>query len=555
MRGILSVSLLLFLVGSLAVPSVFPNTTPSDSKFHGTLPDRMAAADALTPLRTIVQFDDFSHVDPALIEALGGRVLYRVQATPALFVYAPKDVLQAISTLDHVTLIEYDEPLEFDLATAVLASRAFDLWGVEKPNVTTSDGKKVDGSGIGVAIVDTGVNSLHNDIAIGQRVARNLQAVGIPVEPNGNQDPFVNVGPVLFVDTVDSDGGGHGSHVASIVGGSGAVSGGKYRGAAPGAALYGFGSLDPIGFWYAVAAWDWIYQHGADQSPPIRIITNSWGYATGKPCDLQITLTKVERKLVLEKNIAMFFSAGNRGRDANGSQDTTRTQFKCPWEGIIGVSSMDDEDAGNRDGPPSAFTSKGKLTDSTTWPDLSAPGSNITAVNGKLDRFAQECLVGQATGGSPAGCYRSMSGTSMATPFAAGVGALVLQARPDLKPADLEFILEYTAYRYGPNQGKAAYQDDAANHDYRHDGSHYVRGHGLVDAEAAVRFALNYTASEYPVVYGENEVPKPWINPNLQPPPCDACQTVIDEATPGVSLGFVLLATLVGVAVWRRRGL
>jgi serine protease AprX len=552
MRPAIALLALVLVTAALSVqPASSVSALDPASKYHGSLAARIEATPAGMPLRTIVQFDSFANMDAALVEALGGRVLYEVQSIPALFVYAPAAAIAAIAKLDHVILIEYDEPIQYDMDTAILAGNVAPLWAVATPNITMPDGTVIDGRGVGVAVVDTGVNALNGDLKYKDKVVRNMQAVGIPADPDRGNDPFTGVGPINWNDQDDTDGGGHGSHVAGIVAGSGAASSGKFKGSAPGASIYGFGSL-VSSFWYAVAAWDWIAVNGAQQSPPIKIVTNSWGYSTGTPCDLSISLTKVEKILVLEKGVTMFFSAGNAGGSADGKVDTTRTQFKCPWEGIIGVANMDDQDSGNREGPMASSTSKGKMDDPVTWPDISAPGSKIMAAQGAPQNFAANCLPYQLTGGSLTGCYTEKSGTSMSTPFTAGVGALLLQARPDLKPADVEFILEQTAYKFGLTGEKPIEYHVDANMDYRHDGSHFIRGHGLVDAEAAVRFALNYTASAYPVVYKEGETPAPWrAAGNSSGAPKEVPEP---KPVPGLeALGLLVAGLLAAVAFRRRR--
>lgn len=488
-------------------------------------------------LGIIVQFDSEASRLAADLPGLGAHVVYQVQSIPAAFAWATPAMIEDLRRLEGVTLIEHNDPIEYDMDTAVVAGNAMPLWGVPAPNLT-ANGKKIDGAGVTVAVVDTGVNAFHPDLKRGAKVVKNLMAVGVPTDPNRDTDPFTGgPGGVLKWEEVDDgDGGGHGSHVAGIVAGSGQVGSLKYRGSAPGASLVGLGSQFGS-FWYAVAAWDWVFQNHNKVSPPIRIVTNSWGYDTGVPCDPAISLTKIEKRLVLEAHVAMFFSAGNTG--GKGDKDNTRTQFKCPWEGIIGVANYDDKNTGTRDHIVATGSSRGDKKDPKTWPDIAAPGSNITATNGDRASAGGEsyyggCHLYLAANQAPPRCYTVKSGTSMATPFAAGVGALVLQARPDLKPADLEYILERTAYKVG---GAETYHVD--DKDYRHNGSHHYRGHGLVDAEAAVRFALSYDASEHLVVYGENEVPL------ARAPPLGGLHN--SAGTPGLG-PIALLAVLVGIS-------
>jgi serine protease AprX len=506
---------------------------------HPMLRDLIEDATSDAMIRVIVQYESFAAIDRAILDAIGAAIHYEAAAAPMIFVTGTPEVIRLVATIPGVTAIHADQELEFDLESAVHTGRAYHVWGHRDPSVLLPDGRHIDGSGIGVAVVDTGINGLHPDLQLGKTTARNLEAVGIPVatgEPVG----------VRFIDNDHTDANGHGSHVGGIVAGSGELSGGRHQGSAPGAMIYGFGS-NVLSLWYGVAAWDWVYQYGAEQDPPIRIITNSWGTGHGA-CALDHPLTVVQQRLVLEKDVVMIFSSGNTGRDQDGSEDVGRTQYKCPWQGNIGVASMDDRGERDRDGPASAFTARGKKDEPNTWPHISAPGSNITAPRGGTTSWAEQCAGRHNVNLDTKGCYLTISGTSMSTPFVAGVAALLLQANPALKPADVQYILQQTAYKFGEN---VTYHEDE-NGDYRYHGSHYYRGHGLVDAEAAVAFALDYDPAAHPVVYTFDEAPVPlWEYGLLEN------QTAgLDAAEAGSVAVSVVAIMVVGslVAAVRRRG-
>lgn len=523
----------------LATASIAPYLDDAGTIDPG-LADRLEQADPSQRVRVIVQYDARDLMDKSLIEQIGGFVHYEVNAIPAFFVSAPAKTIQPLALLDGVHQIHHDDPIEFDLESAVITGRAYQLWGQGVGDVNLSGGP-VTGYGIGVAVVDTGVNSIHADLQLGKVTARNLEAIGL-----GASGLDVDLMETRWEDNYHTDSNGHGSHVAGIVAGSGELSGGKYIGSAPGASLYGFGS-NVASLWYGVMAWDWVFEHGADQNPPIRIITNSWGIGHG-PCDLDHPLTQIQQRLVLERDVLMVFSSGNTGREQDGSDNVGRTQYQCPWQGNIGVASMDDRDERDRDGPPSVFTARGAKDDPTSWPHISAPGSNITAPTGGTELWAEECAVRPHADLDTSGCYRTISGTSMSTPFVAGVAALVLQARPDLKPADVQYILQQTAYKFGDN---VTYHDDPDG-DYRYDGGHYYRGHGLVDAEAAVAFALEYDPADHPVVYGFDESPAPLWQFGLAANQTDSAPEVEESPSPLPVLVALLVVSACLVARMRR---
>lgn len=511
---------------------------PGDT-VHPNLEKRLEQAQPLERVRLIVQYGSREAIDHSLIERLGGSVHYEVNAIPALFVSAPARSIHAIAEAEGVYRVHHDDPIEYDLESAVITGRAYHLWGAGTNNVTLAEGP-VTGHGIGVAVVDTGVNAVHADLQMGKVTVRNLEAIGL-----GAAGLESDVLETRWEDNYHTDANGHGSHVAGTVAGSGELSGGKYVGSAPGASIYGFGS-NVASLWYAVLAWDWVHENGADQDPPIRIITNSWGTGHG-PCELDHPLTQIQEKLVLEKEILMIFSSGNTGRDGDGTENMGRTQYQCPWQGNIGVASMDDRGQRDRDGPPSVFTARGAKDDPTTWPHISAPGSNITAPNGGTQGWGTQCSLLPHAGLDTSGCYRTLSGTSMSTPFVAGVAALILQARSDLRPADVQYILQQTAYKFGDN---VTYHEDPDG-DYRYDGGHHYRGHGLVDAEAAVAFALTYEPADHPVVHGFDETPAPLWQFGLAANQTDDGPG-IEESGQGV-VAFITTTVVVTVVLIRPR--
>ncbi|SDH36001.1 serine protease AprX [Lentzea fradiae] len=143
---------------------------------------------------------------------------------------------------------------------------------------------------------------------------------------------------------------------------------------------------------------------------------------------------------------------------------------------MISVASYDDQGTGTRDGAVSGFSSRGAAADSSTWPDISAPGENITS-------SCRLHLPIRATGLDPRhgpglldlGTFNTISGTSMAAPHVAGIVAQLFQSKPSATPAEIEHALKSTAHKHG-----TGYQP-AGPHT-----SSYDKGTGLVDVVAAV---------------------------------------------------------------------
>ncbi|MEV0525405.1 S8 family serine peptidase [Streptomyces sp. NPDC050439] len=265
-----------------------------------------------------------------------------------------------------------------------------------------------DGKGVKVAVLDTGVDATHADLK-DQVVA----------EKN-------------FTPAADAkDRYGHGTHVASIAAGTGAKSGGKLKGVAPGAKLLNGkvlddgGSGDDSGI---IAGMEWAAEQGAD------IVNLSLGGGDTPGID---PLEAEVNKLSADKGILFAIAAGNDGSPGSvgspGSADAALT-----------VGAVDDNDK------LADFSSQGpRVGDGAIKPDVTAPGVDITAA------AAPGSVIDQEVGQKPEG-YLTISGTSMATPHVAGAAALLKQQHPDWKYAELKGALtastkggKYTPFQQG----------------------------------------------------------------------------------------------------------
>ncbi|MEU3985989.1 S8 family serine peptidase [Streptomyces sp. NPDC026672] len=240
--------------------------------------------------------------------------------------------------------------------------------------------KGFDGTGVKIAVLDTGIDAGHPDVG-GKIVAR--------------QD-FTGEG-----DTQDHN--GHGTHVASIAAGTGAASDGKYRGVAPGASLLIGKVLDTGGSGLTsdiMAGMQWAVDQGAD------IVNMSLGAPD------QLGTDPLEETVDALSDRALFVvAAGNSGPGA--------TTLGSPGvaEGALTVGAVDKQDV------LADFSSRGpRLEDGGVKPDLTAPGVDITAASAEGTRLDYP---------HPAPGYVTMSGTSMATPHVTGAAALLAQQHPD----------------------------------------------------------------------------------------------------------------------------
>ena len=325
----------------------------------------------------------------------------------------------------------------------------------------------LDGTGIGVAVIDSGVSGSHDDLAdtgAGPRVAAFVDLV------NGRAAPY--------------DDYGHGSHVAGIIAGSGYDSGGARTGIAPGARLVVLKALDASGGGHisdVIAALDWVVAHKDDFN--IRIVNLSIGAGVYESYDADPLTLAAQRAVAA--GIVVVGAAGNAGKDQlnRSAYGGITAPGNAPWVLTVGASShMGTVD--RADDTMAAFSSRGPTAfDYRAKPDLVAPGVGIESLSDPSSAFytsrAPYLLPGTvATSYLP---YLSLSGTSMAAPVVAGTVALMLQANPALTPNEVKAILQYTSEVY------AGYDP-------------LTQGAGFLNAKGAVELA-NYLASPSNVAY------------------------------------------------------
>ncbi|MFG2622653.1 S8 family serine peptidase [Streptomyces sp. NPDC048507] len=233
-----------------------------------------------------------------------------------------------------------------------------------------------DGAGTRVAVLDTGTDLDHPDLA-------------------GRVDASKN-----FTDSdTDADRQGHGTHTISTVGGSGAASGGAKKGVAPGARLLSGKVLNDQGYGldsWIIAGMEWAVEAKAD------VVSMSLGDPSQTACDDPLAAA-AER--LSQQGPLFVIAAGNSGPGNN----TVSSPGCAPSVLTVGAVDRDDTTAG--------FSSRGPAgLRHTLKPEIAAPGVGISAA---------------AMGGRGVYAYQSMSGTSMATPHVAGAAAVVKQRHPD----------------------------------------------------------------------------------------------------------------------------
>jgi serine protease AprX len=284
-----------------------------------------------------------------------------------------------------------------------------------------------DGSGVGIAIIDSGVANWHDDLG-SSRVTRFAD--------------FVNFQPSAYDDY------GHGTHVAGIIAGNGHDSQGRRRGIAPGATLLVEKVLDATGQGYisnVIAAIDYAIANRDVLGIRVINLSVSAGVYESYTTD---PLTLAARRAV-DAGIVVVSAAGNLGRSPEGTPQRggVGAPGNAPWVITVGASSHNGT-VERSDDTVAAFSSRGPtLIDFQAKPDLVAPGVGIESIAEAGSTLWNTKPMMRLWGSVPTAAepYLSLSGTSMAAPSVSATIALMLQANPRLTPAEVKGILEFTA--------------------------------------------------------------------------------------------------------------
>lgn len=333
------------------------------------------------------------------------------------------------------------------------------------------------GAGVGVAVLDTGIDPTHPDVAealVAQQCfssgTRSCAPTGLPKSPDATDEH------------------GHGTAVSGIILSRGEVA---PEGVAPGADLIAvrvFRDRGGAPTRDIVDGLDWVLRN---QGPlNIRVVNMSLGGggSFGVNCDNEAASMKSAFQRLTNRGVSIFVATGNNGFPSQVS-------FPACVSNSTAVGATFDTDYASAPGCPgqgavdhrtiTCFTNRGRAM------DLLAPGSMIT--------------TSRMGGGTTTG-----AGTSYAAPMAAGVAALLYEADPDLRPLDVERILKQT--------GRTVEHPD--NDDT----------FPLVDALAAVEAVLPATPTPEATA-----TPAPSATPTPAPPTATSAPSATPDATPAAT--------------------
>ncbi len=326
---------------------------------------------------------------------------YKYDRVPGMATSLSKRQIAELASRPDVLQIEDDKKVTAFLNTAT------NWFGVQKGRTDFNVDGNSDGSpgyskdDMVIAVIDTGIDIGHVDLDNGKVI--------------GWKD-FVNGRATAYDDV------GHGTHVASIAAGEGEGNP-AYKGVAPGAALVGIKVLGPSGGLMSdvEAGIEWAIDNKTKYG--IDVINLSLGTNVSSDGSDGASLAA---NSAMANDIVVAISAGNEGpaRYTIGSPGAAAD--------VITVGAMADPGEGGFF--QASFSSRGPTADNRIKPDISAPGWRIMA--------AQDGRSGNQ--------YTEKSGTSMSSPFTAGVAALMRQANPALSAGDIKNTIMSTARDWGP---------------------------------------------------------------------------------------------------------
>ena len=398
-------------------------------------------------ISVIVDFDHTPTIDDEIM--LEKNVLFEVQFRYWLIdSIAGKvniNLIPQIVELPGVVFVELDGRLEIQMN---------DVNEVHDVNLVWQE-TGYTGAGSVVAIIDTGIDSDHvglddiddSNYTNDSKVIAFYDAVNTPELTNGTE-----------IKAYDDQ--GHGTHCAGITAGTGAPDF-QYIGVAPKAQLVGVKVLDSGGsgsFATVMAGMEWTVEK--------RHVFNirAASMSLGGPGAIEWTSSEEESvnrmgNEMMREGVALFIAAGNSAFSA---------QIGTPGsaEDVITVGALDKNTA------IAVYSSQGPTEEGRVKPNIAFVGSSV---------MAPDFNTGDG--------YTSKSGTSMATPGAAGLAALMYQANPDLSPFDIRNIMQETAtYRRCEYMGA---NEPCAEDLIPKNRQNNVYGHGHVNSVPSVMEAAN----------------------------------------------------------------
>lgn len=451
-----------FLVLILSASMVFGQSSKLSQDLSGKNPTAL--------LNVIVQFKQVpSEQHHQKVRDRGGVLRSKLDVIKGAQYSLPASALETLVGDPDVVYITPDRPVAASLN-----------YGEPAVNGNISLQYGWDGTGVGIAVIDSGITD-HPDLKV-PKSSKSRIVYRQSFIPGGTDDLFE-----------------HGTHIAGILAGNGANSSGPqytatFKGIAPNARLINLRVLDENGQGQDSTVIQAIQEAiSLKDTYNIRVINLSLGRPVFESYTLDPLCQAVEA--AWQAGIVVVVAAGNNGRDdslGTNGYATITAPGNDPY--VITVGAMKTMGTATRgDDLIASYSSKGpSLIDHIVKPDIVAPGNRIISLladRSQLEQGYAENIVAlshytvASTSNSSTSYYR-LSGTSMATPMVSGAAALLLQQSPSLMPDQVKAKLMKTASKSFPVSSVAT--DPGTGISYTSQYDIFTIGAGYLDTWAAL---------------------------------------------------------------------
>jgi serine protease AprX len=398
------------------------------------------------------------------MERLGAHLNARLGVVKGMALTVQVSALPALEANDEIVGVSLDHPLH-----------GLDEITDQATNVPAAWSAGYNGAGIGVAVIDSGINDSHPDLwnakETHSRVVYHQDFTGTPTTNySGAQYDLY----------------GHGTHVAGILGGNGYLSSGNYEGVAPAVTMVDLRALNALGVGTDSSVIAAIQEAIALQNRyNIQVINLSLGRGIYESYTQDPLCQAVEA--AWQSGIVVVVAAGNYGRvsiDGSDGYGTVTAPGNDPF--VITVGAMNSTGSTEQSAEVmTSYTSKGPTTyDHVVKPDIMAPGNNIVSLaapGATLEALFPAQLV-NGNNGQPD--YFTLSGTSMATPVVSGTVALLIEQNGNLTPDQIKARLMLTSYGNFPTSTVATVP--VLNETFTEYYDLFSVGSGLLNVQAAI---------------------------------------------------------------------
>ncbi len=334
-----------------------------------------------------------SHMENCLCRHPDVTLKHHLPIIKAVALRVPARLVHELANLDEVEYVTEDTKvfIKMDVARQTIKE-------------THPEAVGFTGKDIGVAVLDTGVSPHPDLVSPINRIAVFKDYI------NGKDKPY--------------DDNGHGTHVTGCIAGNGFGSNGKYSGIAPGAKIIAIKTLDKHGGGDSsdvIAAIQWVLENSTRHN--IKVLNLSLGSQPTSP-----DYSPIDKAVMAawKKGMTVVCAAGNEGP----AEQTISSPGICPE--VITVGALDDRGTvTTADDKIADFSSRGPTKKMVAKPDIIAPGVDIISL--AKEHHSDNKL------------YKSLSGTSMATPIVSGCAVLIHEMFPHYSNEGVKRLIMSTA--------------------------------------------------------------------------------------------------------------